>query len=58
MDYKKEIVKEILGISGRYSVDIIFRDWVECCALSIQNSCSLFHDDVWSKREQQYLKVI
>lgn len=58
MGAKAEIIKRIETMNGKYSAYSIFRDWTECCALSIQNSCVLFHDEVWKKREEQYLNII
>lgn len=55
---KKEIIKTIISMSGKYSPGIIFADWVECCAIAIQNGCCMFHDSLWQKRENQYMAVI
>ena len=41
-------------MSGKYSPDMIFADWVMCSAIAIQNSCCLIHDAVWHSREEQY----
>lgn len=57
MDYKKEIVKRITGMSGRYSSYYIFRDWVEMMALSIQNASFLQHNELCEKRERQYQQI-
>lgn len=58
MKAKDKIINIISGMSGKYSAYSIFRDWVECCALVTQNSCTLFHDSLWETREKQYLNVI
>lgn len=58
MGAKKELIKEMLRLSPKYSLDTVFADWVECLALSIQNSCCLLHDKLWNKREEQYLRTI
>lgn len=58
MDYEKEIGNIIKSMSGKYSTHEIFRDFVECNALAIQNSCCLFHDEIWEEREKQYLYTI
>lgn len=55
---KKEIVSKIRKISGKYSPDMVFSDWVCCCALAIQNACCLIHDSAWHSREEQYRNVI
>lgn len=55
---QKEIAKEITKMSGRYSPFIIFDDWVKCMALSIQNSCCLFHDKIWQQREGDYMQTM
>jgi type I restriction-modification system DNA methylase subunit len=58
MDYKKEIIKTIDSISGRYAPYNVFSDWIEVCAISIQNACCLIHDRVWHQREQLYLDIV
>lgn len=55
---KKEIVKMITEMSGKYSAYQVFSDWVECMALAIQNCCSVFHDEVWATREKTYMKIM
>ena len=57
-DYKKEIIKEITRMSGKYSIDSVFTDWIECCAITIQNSCCIIRDELWQERENRYLKII
>ncbi len=53
-----EIVKTIINMSGRYNYHMIFQDWVEAMALSIQNSCYLIHDKCWESREQMYKNIM
>lgn len=55
---KKDIVKIITDMSGKYSPDNIFTDWVQCSAITIQNSCCLIHDSVWHEREKTYKAVM
>ena len=55
---KKEIVKNIIKLSGKYTTYTIFTDWVKMMALTIANSSTLVHDKVWKLREEQYLQVI
>lgn len=55
---KREIVKIIQKISGKYSADMIFADWVQCSAIAIQNACYLIHDSVWQSREEQYINIM
>ncbi len=57
MAAKKEIVDIIKNLSGQYPPYVIFSDWVEMMALSIQNACVVIHNDVWKKREQQFMDV-
>lgn len=47
----------IQGMSGQYAPYNIFSDWIELCALSIQNRCCLVHGKVWQDREQRYIDV-
>lgn len=58
MSAKEQMIKIIESMSGKYSAYSIFREWVECSALAIQNSCSLFHDKLWQSREEQYLNIM
>lgn len=58
MDRKKDIVKCIAGISGKYSPYEVFSDWVKCMALAISNSLDMLHGEIWKKREQAYLDTI
>lgn len=51
---KAKILQMILDMSGQYAPYNIFTDWVEMCALSIQNGVAVFHDEVWEEREQLY----
>lgn len=52
-----EIVNRIQHMSGTYTPYVIFTDWVKMTALSISNSCQLFHDEVWGDRERQYIEL-
>ena len=58
MDYKQQIVTTIKQISGEYSEETIFSDWVRCMALAYQNSCYLIHNKLWEKREELYLQTM
>lgn len=57
MDYKKEIITRINGISGSRSPYEVFCDWVKCCAIAIQNSCQI-KNNLRSRREEEYLQTI
>lgn len=52
-----EIVNRIQHMSGTYTPYVIFTDWIKMTALSISNSCQLFHDKIWQDREQQFLDI-
>lgn len=54
MNRKKELVDVIGSMAGRYSAYEVFNDWIRCMAMSISNSCRLFHDKIWLEREQKY----
>ena len=58
MDKKKEIVKTITDMSGKYAPSIVFADWVHCMALAIQNSCQMVHNHLWHEREQEYISLM
>lgn len=58
MDCKKEIIKIIGSMSGRYSGYEIFTDWIRCLALSIEQSTHLIRNKDWQDREQAYLDTI
>lgn len=58
MNRKKDIIKIIDNISGKYSSYEVFSDWIRCSALSISNSCSVIHDKVWKEREKIYIETM
>ena len=58
MDRKKDIIKCINSISGKYSSYEVFSDWIKCSSLFISNSLELFHGKVWKDREQAYIDSI
>lgn len=55
---KKEIVESIQKMSGKYTPDMIFSDWIMCSAMAIYNPCCLIHDSVWENREEQYINTM
>lgn len=58
MDRKKDIIKCINSISGKYSGYEVFSDWIKCSSLFISNSIEIFHGKVWKDREQAYIDSI
>lgn len=58
MNRKKDIIKMINQIAGKYSAYEVFTDWIRCCSLTISNSCQIIRDKVWRDREQSYLDTI
>lgn len=44
-------------MSGARSAYTIFYDWIEMMALSIQNACSLWEDQLYQKRENEYIEL-
>lgn len=58
MNRKKDIIKAINSIAGKYSAYEVFSDWIRCASLSISNSCQWNHDKVWQDREKMYLDTI
>lgn len=58
MNRKKEIIKIINSMAGKYSAYEVFSDWIRCSSLAISNSIQLFHDKVWNEREQMYMDTI
>lgn len=58
MTAKEEIIKSILNMSGSYTPYNIFSDWVQLCALTIQNSVQIIHDEIWQQRESLYIDII
>lgn len=58
MDRKKDIIKTINAMSGKYSAYEIFTDWIRCMALAIEQSTHLVHDKDWQDREQTYLDTM
>lgn len=58
MNRKKDIIKTINSIAGKYSAYEVFSDWIRCASLAISNSCQLIQNKVWQDREQMYLDTI
>lgn len=58
MDRKKDIIKIIDSMAGRYSAYEVFTDWTKCSALAISNSLAMIHDKVWQRREDEYRATI
>lgn len=58
MNRKKDIIKYIESISGKYSSYEVFSDWIKCCSISISNSMDLFHGKIWKDREQIFADTI
>ena len=58
MNRKKDIIRIINDIAGKYSAYEVFSDWIRCCSLSISNSCCLIHGKVWRDRERSYLDTM
>ena len=58
MDRKKDIVKILRSLSGKYSAYEVFSDWVRCGALAISNTCQIFHDQIWQSREEEYINTM
>lgn len=54
MRAKEKIIKNIQNMVGKYNAYNIFYDWIKMCALSISNSCTVFHNETWKKREEDY----
>lgn len=56
--WKKEIVNTIQKMSGKYTYQIIFKDWIEAFAVAIQNACWPFRDGIWSAREERHKSIM
>lgn len=52
-----EIVKKIEQLSGKYSGYEIFADWVKAMAIAISNATEMTNNDVYIKREEQYIEI-
>lgn len=55
INYKKEIIKSIEGLSGKYHKWRIFDDFISIMALTIRNSVNIVD---WKKKEDEYFKII
>lgn len=58
MNRKDEMVSIFESMHGKYSKYEIFSDWIRCIALSISNSCQLWHNAIWEEREKAYLDTM
>lgn len=52
-----KIQKDLETLAYSTDLETVFREWCQCFALSIANSCSV-KDDLWNKRENSYLSII
>lgn len=57
MDYEKYIIDTIKQLSGKYTPYQVFTDWITMTALSIQSSCTVFHNSIYREREEMYLSI-
>lgn len=57
-DCRKEIIKVINSMAGKYSGYEIFTDWIRCLALTIENCTHVIHNKVWQEREQLYIDTM
>lgn len=54
-----ETIDQIINkMSGSYSPQQIFSDWIESVALAIVNSSTIFRDKVWQERERRYCEIM
>lgn len=54
-----ETIDQIINkMSGSYSPQQIFSDWIESVALAIVNSSTIFRDKVWQERERRYCDIL
>ena len=53
----EEIVKIINRISGKYASTLIFDDWIKLMAIAISNQSDFIHNDLWNKREEEYISI-
>lgn len=53
----EEIVKIINKISGKYASTLIFDDWIKLIAIAISNQSDFIHNDLWNKREEEYISI-
>lgn len=53
----KEIVSKLEMLGMVHGTENTFRDWCECMAISIDNSCNLLRGETHDKREQRYMDI-
>lgn len=53
-----EIIKIIIGMSGKYAPTLIFDDFVKMVAILLTNSTDIIHTKVWESRENQYKTIV
>lgn len=58
MNRKKDIVKILQEMSGKYSTYEVFTDWIRCLALSIEQSTHFIRDQEWHRRERDYINTM
>ena len=57
MDYEKFMIDSIDNMAGKYSPYQVFTDWITLSAIAIQNSCTIFHDEIYLAREELYMNI-
>ena len=57
-NYTEEIIKNLKCLSGEYSVEAVFSDWVACAAISTQNALCVIHNKLWEERENRYKEIM
>lgn len=55
---KDRIIRLIRETSGKWSPHQIFRDWITCLAIAVQNCSCLRHNDLWYSRERKYSEIM
>lgn len=56
--HKKELIRLIQSIAGKYSAYEVFTDFIRAAALSISNVSDVRHGEVWEERERMYIDTL
>ena len=64
VDYKNEIVNDLLPLAKDKSPYDVFSDWVECMAISITNAAEfiqnemVIHEKAWQEKEERFARIV
>lgn len=50
--------KELSSLYSKYDRYQVLKDWFEICAITLNNSSTIIHDEAWKENENKYINTI